>query len=117
MFYLGYIFNSVKSALFSLNPFMGNMLLVAILSCSVPYLEAGTLSSGDVTALLLYGTFSGIALASFGNFWASMNKVRDVWTVPNVSPGRTLKYNILPVKEIFKVQGILVVVSPSKILI
>ena len=53
---------------------MGNMLLVAILSCSVPYLEAGTLSSGDVTALLLYGTFSGIALASFGNFWASMNK-------------------------------------------
>ena len=65
-----------QSALFSLNPFMGNMLLVAILSCSVPYLEAGTLSSGDVTALLLYGTFSGIALASFGNFWASMNKAR-----------------------------------------
>ena len=77
-------FNSIKSALFSLNPFMGNMLLVAILSCSVPYLEAGTLSSGDVTALLLYGTFSGIALASFGNFWASMNKVRDVRTKPKL---------------------------------
>ena len=63
-----------QSTLFSFNPFMGNVLLVYILMTSVPYIQAGVISPGDVTGMLLYSTFSGISLASFGNFYASMNK-------------------------------------------
>ena len=38
-----------QSTLFSFNPFMGNMLLVYILMTSVPYIQAGIISPGDVT--------------------------------------------------------------------
>jgi ABC-type multidrug transport system fused ATPase/permease subunit len=57
-----------------MNPFMGNMLLVWILYATAPYLEQGVISPGDVTALLLYATFTGAALAGFGNFYTNMNK-------------------------------------------
>ena len=63
-----------NSTLWAMNPFMGNMLLVCILYSTVPYLQNGVISPGDVTALLLYGTFSGAALSLFGEFYTNMNK-------------------------------------------
>lgn len=71
---------------------MGNMLLLYILSCTVPYLESGALSAGDVTSLLLYGTFSGAALASLASFYASMNKAigasERIYTLLDSSPNK-----------------------------
>ena len=65
-----------NATMWSINPFMGNMLLVYILYATVPYLQSGVISPGDVTALLLYGTFSGAALSMFGGFYTQMNKGR-----------------------------------------
>lgn len=74
-----------NATLWAMNPFMGNMLLVYILYSTVPYLQSGVISSGDVTALLLYGTFSGMALGMFGTFYTNMNKAagagRRLWNI------------------------------------
>ena len=60
-----------------MNPFMGNMLLVYILYSTVPYLSTGVVSAGDVTALLLYGTFAGASLSLFSTFYTNMSKGID----------------------------------------
>ena len=43
-----------QSTLFSFNPFMGNMLLIYILMTSVPYVQAGVISPGDITGITFF---------------------------------------------------------------
>ena len=51
----------------------------------MPYLQSGMVTSGDVTALLLYGTFSGGALAMIGNTYTTISKAAGagtrLWTI------------------------------------
>ncbi|CAG5096404.1 Oidioi.mRNA.OKI2018_I69.XSR.g14602.t1.cds [Oikopleura dioica] len=74
-----------NATLWSMNPFMGNLLLLYILKTTVPYLQSGMVTSGDVTALLLYGTFSGGALAMIGNTYTTISKAAGagtrLWTI------------------------------------
>ena len=74
-----------NATLWSMNPFMGNLLLLYILKTTVPYLQSGIVTSGDVTALLLYGTFSGGALAMIGNTYTTISKAAGagtrLWTI------------------------------------
>jgi len=74
-----------NATLWSMNPFMGNLLLLYILKTTVPFLQSGLITSGDVTALLLYGTFSGGALAMIGNTYTTISKAAGagtrLWTI------------------------------------
>ena len=74
-----------NATLWSMNPFMGNLLLLYILKTTVPFLQSGMITSGDVTALLLYGTFSGGALAMIGNTYTTISKAAGagtrLWTI------------------------------------
>ena len=74
-----------NATLWSMNPLMGNLLLLYILKTTVPYLQSGLITSGDVTALLLYGTFSGGALAMIGNTYTTISKAAGagtrLWTI------------------------------------
>lgn len=69
-----------NASLWSINPFMGNLLLIYILKTTVPYLQSGLITSGDVTALLLYATFSGGALAMIGTTYTTLSKAAGAGT-------------------------------------